>query len=52
MIYVFATQFHATPQPIVQPCPEPATPRFMKSIPPSGILQLSKSNLVAHRWWG
>ena len=52
MTYVFATQFHATAHPIVHPCPDPATPLFMKSIPPSGAAQLSTSNPVDHRWCG
>src|SRR5262245_33195721 len=32
----FASQFHATPQPIVQPWPEPIEPRLRKSMPPLG----------------
>ena len=50
--YVFAVQFHATAQPIVQPWPEPIAPRFMKSIPPSGTRQLSTSNPVDQRMCG
>src|SRR5688572_13407136 len=47
-----AVEFQATPQPMLQPWPEPAVPRLMNSMPPASMLALSTSRPVAQRWWG
>src|SRR5687767_13721390 len=43
-------QFHGTPQPIDQTCPEPIEPRMRSSIPPPATRTLSYKMPVDHRW--
>ena len=52
MTKVFAVQFHATDQPMVQPWPEPMMPRSIRSMPLCGTLQLSRSSPVPQRMCG